>query len=133
MALTVKQIIDNGGSATDVSVAMSALRDNDGVGLGSVLADLITPAFRTRSGLTSSATHVEEKPGLVLAVMPAAGNATLLLMHDSGAAGAGEVKVTYADGIPTLVFGDGVNTGYIVLKIEGPTAAAASLAAVFRS
>lgn len=133
MALSNQQIISNGGSASDVAVAISGLRDEDGVGVGHMIADLITPAFRTRTGLTSSDTHVEDKPGLVLAVMNEAGSATLALVYDSGGAGAGEVQVTYSAGVPTLVFGDGANTGYQILKVEGPSDAAASLATIFLS
>jgi hypothetical protein len=134
MSLTVQQILNDAGSATDDAVALSALRDTNGSGFGDMLASAFSPALLVRSGLTSSDTHIEDKPGLIHVVLDAAGTTELTMLHAVGAvAGAGEVAVTYTAGVATLVFGDGANTGYQVLKTEGPIGLAANLAKIFRS
>lgn len=132
MSITVKQTLSDGASPSFIAGAVSAMRDTDGVGLGDIIAGLCTPGFVIRSGLTSSATHVEEKPGLVMAVLDAAGAVQLSVLY-VGVPGAGEVLVTYAAGVPTLLFGDGANTGYRILKVEAPADLAASLAAIYQS
>lgn len=130
MTTTMQQVLSDGGSPSNSAAAISTIRDDDGVGLGHMLAAAFTPGFVTRSGLTSLDTHVEERPGLVLAVLDAAGTTELTIIH-AGSPGAGEVLVTYSAGVPTLEFGDGANTGYRVLKLEGPTDLAAKLALPF--
>lgn len=127
MTISTQQKLSNATSSSDVAVALATLRDSDGAGFGSMLASAFTPGFVIRTGLTNSATHVEDKPGLIIAVLDAAGAAELAIIH-VGVAGAGQVLVTYAAGVPTLVFGDGANTGYQVLKLEGPRDLAANLA-----
>lgn len=124
--LTTKEKLNNGSSSNDVAVAFATLRDADGVGLGSMLASAFSPGFVTRTGLTSSATHVEERPGMIFAVRTENGATERAIIH-AGVAGAGQVLVTYSAGVPTLVFGDGANTGYQVLKLEGPKGLAANL------
>jgi hypothetical protein len=131
MSKTIQQILDDGSSANDFAVAIAALQDNDGAGFGSMVAQIFVPAWKVRTGLSSSATHIETLPGTILQVADAAGTSALLIVP--GTAGAGEVKVSYdSAGIPTLVFGDGANTGYQVLKFEGPDGIAAKLATGFR-
>lgn len=139
MSRTHQQILTVASSPTDVAVALASLRELDsttpsepGFGFGEMLLSLFVPTFKVRTGLASSATHVEERPGLILGVLDAAGAAQRAIIL-VGAAGAGQVLVTYdAAGVPTLVFGDGANTGYRVLKIEAPAGIAAKLAALFR-
>lgn len=126
--LTTEQKLSNGTSSNDFAVAVATLRDTDGKGLGSMIASAFTPGFATRTGLTSSATHVEERPGMIMAVRTENGATERTIIH-AGVAGAGQVLVTYSAGVPTLVFGDGATTGYQVLKLEGPLNLAASLAA----
>lgn len=124
---TAQKIIDVANENTQQR-AMGMLQDADGNGLGFIIAGLV-PQFLVRTGLTSSATHTEERPGIVHAAMTEAGDATLALVFDSGGAGAGEVLVEYTAGVPTLTFGDGAVTGYQVLKQELPKGIVASLAA----
>jgi hypothetical protein len=130
MSLTTQQLIDRANETTQ-QTGFRQLLDEDDHGLGYLLANLV-PGFKVRSGLTSSATHVEDNPGTILAVLDAAGTTQLTMLLASGAvAGAGEVAVTYdAAGVPTLVFGDGANTGYQVLKLELPKDFAAALASI---
>lgn len=131
MSKTIQQILDDGSSANDFAVAIAALQDNDGAGFGSMLEQLFVPAWKARTGLSSSATHVETLPGTIIQVTDSAGTSALAIV--SGTAGAGEVKVSYdSAGIPTLVFGDGANTAYNVIKFEAPAGLAASLAGLFR-
>ena len=133
MSQSMQQVLSDGGSPTNTATAFSVIRDADGVGLGHMLASAFTPGFVERSGLTSSATHIEERPGLVHAVLDAAGAAERAIIH-VGAPAPGQVLVTYsAAGVPTLLFGDGANTGYQVLKLEGPIDLAANLALTFAS
>ncbi len=127
MQLTTEQKLSNGTSSNDFAVAVATLRDDDGKGLGSMLASAFAPGFITRTGLASSATHVEERPGMIMAVRTEDGLTERTIIH-AGAAVAGQVLVTYSGGVPTLVFGDGATTGYQVLKLEGPTDLAAKLA-----
>jgi hypothetical protein len=131
MSKTNQQILDDGSSPNDFVVAIAQLRDTDDNGFGSMLAQIFVPAWKVRTGLSSSATHIETLPGTILQVADAAGTSALLIVP--GTAGAGEVRVTYdSAGIPTLVFGDGANTGYQVLKFEAPAGIAAKLATGFR-
>jgi hypothetical protein len=126
MSLTVEDQLNLANDST-VNNMLAQLRDANGDGLGKILNGLV-PRFVTRSGLTSGATHIETNPGYVIAIQ-SAGGVDRTLVYD-GAAGAGEVKVTYsAAGIPTLVFGDGANTGYLILKIEIPIGLLAALEA----
>lgn len=93
---------------------------------GDLVAGMI-PRRIARSGLASSATHVEPEPGLVT-VVAIADDAALTII-EAGTAGAGEVLVTYdANGVATLVFGDGVNTAYRVVKTVLPAGLATTLA-----
>jgi hypothetical protein len=130
MSKTHKQILDFASSASDMAVAAANLRDTDDNGLGNMIAEVFTPNWKTRTGLSSSATHAEEFPGAITNVLTEAGTTALSVV--SGTPGAGEVQVTYSSGVPTLVFGDGANTGYQVLKFEAPAGLAAKLAALFR-
>jgi hypothetical protein len=125
MSLTVQDQLDIANDST-VCNMLAQLRDANGDGFGKLISGMI-PQWYARSGLTSGATHIETNPGLVQAILLS--GTEKLIVYD-GAAGAGEVKVTYdAAGIPTLVFGDGANTGYSVLKMEMPIGLLASLAA----
>ena len=131
MSKTIQQILDDGSSSNDFVVAIAQLRDIDGAGFGSMIEQIFVPAWKVRTGLSSSATHVEELPGLIVQVADAAGTSAKAIVPDT--AGAGEVTVTYdSAGIPTLVFGDGANTGYQVIKIEAPAGIAAKLTTQFR-
>lgn len=97
------------------------------VTLGDIVAGLI-PRLEARTGLVSSATQVEPEPGPILSVSIATGAVLLILMD--GVAAAGEVLVTYdADGVATLVFGDGAQTAYKVLKMVMPAGLDAVLTA----
>lgn len=130
MTISTEQKLNNGSEALGYCNAIASLGANDGNthGFGSMIASTYKPGFVTRSGLTSSATHVEERPGMILAVLDAAGAAERSIIH-VGVPGAGQVRVTYdAAGVPTLLFGDGANTGYQVLKSEGPLGLAEALA-----
>lgn len=130
MTISTKQKLNNGSEALGFCNAIASLGDADEQtrGFGSMIASTYTPGFVVRSGLTSSATHIEERPGLIHAVLDAAGAAERSIIH-VGAPGAGQVLVTYdAAGVPTLLFGDGANTGYRVLKSEGPLRLADALA-----
>jgi hypothetical protein len=125
MSLTVQDQLDLANDST-VNNMLAQLVDSNGDGFGKILNGMI-PQWYVRSGLTSGATHIETNPGLVQAILLS--GTEKLIVYD-GSAGAGEVKVTYsATGIPTLVFGDGANTGYSVLKLEMPIGLLASLAA----
>ncbi len=96
------------------------------VSIGDVVAGLI-PVERTLSGLTSSATHVHDVPGAIMAVSLAAAQKVIVTSLDTP--GAGEVGVSYnADGLATLLFGDGANTGYTVVAQSLPTGLGATLA-----
>jgi len=96
--------------------------------LGDLIAGLI-PSERTLSGLTSSATHIHDIPGLIVGVALGAVPKAIVLSADT--AGAGEVKVTYdSDGLATLVFGDGANTAYTVVATQLPAGLGATLATV---
>lgn len=91
---------------------------------GQLVSGLI-PRRIERSGLASSATHVEPEAGLIS--MVEVGTATLVMVGADSTAGAGEVNVTYdAEGVATLVFGDGANTAYDVTKMVLPTGTAGS-------
>jgi hypothetical protein len=128
MTITTQQKLTNATSSSDLAVALATIRDDAGNGFGNMLSSAYTPGFLTRSGLTSSATHIEVRPGMILAVLDAAGAVERTVIH-AGVAAPGQVLVTYsAEGIPTLVFGDGANTGYRVLKLEGPVGLAEKLA-----
>lgn len=138
MSRTTQQIITNASSASDLAVALASLQENNatsqtepGFGFGEMLREAYVPGFKVRTGLTGSATHVEDRPGVIVAVLDEAGAAQKTIVY-IGAAIAGQVKITYADGVPTLVFGDGAVTGYQVLKIEGPEDLSTKLAAQFR-
>lgn len=89
------------------------------VSVGDILAGLI-PAERTLTSLTSSATHVHDVPGVILAV--ALGAAQVVIVTSADTPGAGEVGVTYdTNGVATLLFGDGANTAYTVVAMSLPT------------
>ena len=100
-------------------------------GFGSLLLGLAPGEFVLRSGLTSSATHIDgitdavtgvftPEAGRIHAVLDLAGTSELTIIR-VGVAGAGEVLVVYdANGVPTLTFGDGANTGYQVDKARLP-------------
>ena len=93
---------------------------------GDLLAGLV-PRRLVRTGLTSSATHVEPEAGLI-SIVAIADDAALTKI-EAGTAGAGEVLVAYdSEGVATLTFGDGANTGYRVVKTVLPTALVANLA-----
>lgn len=125
---TTQQLLDQSNETTQ-QTGLRQLLDEDENGFGYLLAGLV-PGFRLRTGLTSLATHIEDNPGLIHAVLDEAGAVELTIIH-VGVAGAGEVLVVYdAAGVPTLTFGDGANTGYQVLKNELPKDMAAALAAV---
>lgn len=97
------------------------------ISIGDIMAGLI-PRHRSRTGLASSATQVHDVPGAILQVIDAAGTTALAIV--SGTAGAGEVQVTYdANGLATLVFGDGANTAYRVNQQVLPSGLGAILAA----
>jgi len=127
MTISTQAALNKGTSSNDLAVAIAAISDTTGGGFGAMLASAFTPGLVTRSGLASLATHVEDKPGMILGVLDAAGAAQRAIIL-VGAPGAGQVLVTYAAGVPTLLFGDGANTGYQVLKLEGSTDMAAKLA-----
>ena len=139
MSRTVQQILTIASSSSDFAVAVASLQESNatsqtepGFGFGETLLSLLVPTLKVRTGLTSGATHVEERPGFILGVLDAAGAAQRAIIL-VGVPGAGQVLVTYdAAGIPTLLFGDGANTGYRVLKIEAPEGVATKLAAQFR-
>lgn len=139
MSRTVQQILTIASSASDFAVGIASLQENSatsqtepGFGFGEMLLSLLVPTLKVRSGLTNAATHIEERPGFILGVLDAAGAAQRAIIL-VGVPIAGEVLVTYdAAGIPTLLFGDGANTGYQVLKIEAPEGVATKLAAQFR-
>lgn len=96
--------------------------------VGDLLAGMV-PREIVRTGLTSSATHVEPEAGKIDMVLNAS-NATLALVGASDTAGAGEVQVTYdSEGVATLVFGDGANTAYTVTKTVLPAGLGTTLAA----
>lgn len=100
---------------------------NRQVSMGDVLAGLV-PVERTLSGLASSATHVHDVAGTILAVSLAAAQKVIVTSLDTP--GAGEVGVTYdANGVATLLFGDGANTGYTVIAMSLPAGLGAALAA----
>jgi hypothetical protein len=129
MSKTVQEILNDGSSSNDVAVALGALRDTDGAGFGSMLAELFTPAWKVRT-VDSSATQVEELPGAIVQVLDTAGTTNITIV--SGTSDAGEVQISYTAGVPTLVFGSGAVTGYQVLKFEAPAGLAAKLALSFR-
>ena len=94
---------------------------------GALVAGMI-PRLIDRTGLTSGATHVEPEPGAVLAVDLA--GTTLAIVSPNDTAGAGEVEITYdSDGVATLVFGDGAQTAYSVVKTVLPAGLSTVLAA----
>jgi hypothetical protein len=97
------------------------------IGVGAIMAGMI-PRLIDRTGLASSATHVEPEPGAILSVDLAGTTVTIMSPNDTAAAG--EVEVTYdADGVATLVFGDGAQTAYSVVKSVMPAGIGATLAA----
>lgn len=117
----------NLASANDLPAMLRALADADGDGFGTLLQGLI-PRRIARSGLTTSATHVEPEAGLISIVE--VGTASLVIVGADSTAGAGEVKVTYdTDGVATLVFGDGTTDNYDVTKTVLPDGFGAALAA----
>ena len=75
MTISTKQKLNNGSEATGFCNAIASLGEADEQtrGFGTMLASTFAPGFATRSGLTSSATHIEERPGLIHAVLDAAG------------------------------------------------------------
>jgi len=96
--------------------------------IGDILAGLI-PSQATYAGLASSATHVNPVAGNITAVSVSA--AAKVIVDSTVTAGAGEVQVTYdAQGVGTLVFGDGANTGYTVTLNALPAGLATILATV---
>lgn len=96
--------------------------------MGDVLAGLI-PVERTLSGLSSSATHIHDAAGTILQVALAAAQKVIVTSADTP--GAGEVGVTYSsDGVATLLFGDGANTGYTVIATSLPAGLGATLALI---
>lgn len=85
---------------------------------GDMLAGMV-PRRIARTGLSSSATHIEPDAGMI-SIVSIADNAALIMI-EAGTAGAGEVKVTYSSaGVATLVFGDGAQTAYRVVKTVLP-------------
>lgn len=97
------------------------------ISFGSIIAGLV-PRLVQRTGLASSATQVHNAPGIILQVQDAAGTTALSIVNST--AGAGEVQVTYdSNGIATLVFGDGANTGYDCICTVLPAGLATALAA----
>lgn len=109
----------NSGQPTLVPDAMQA------TSMGDILAGLV-PRRLVRT-VASSATQIEPEPGALLIVSIA--DDAALLMIEAGTAGAGEALVTYdADGVATIVFGDGAQTAYRVVKQVLPAGHAASLA-----
>lgn len=96
------------------------------VSMGDILAGLI-PAERTRTGLTSGATHVHDVAGMIITV--ALGTAPVLIVASADTPAAGEVGITYdTNGVATLLFGDGANTAYTVVAMSLPAGLGASLA-----
>jgi hypothetical protein len=136
MSRTREEHLNDGSASAQFAVAVAGLRfeaaDGTVYGLGSVLKGM-SPGLALRTGLASSATHVEDLPGRVHAVVDEAGAVNLTIVY-AGAAGAGEVLVTYSTvepvGVPTLVFGDGANTGYQIDKDVLPTGWLESLEAI---
>lgn len=128
MSITVQDQLDEASASGITDVALAMLRDADGNGFGYILAGLI-PRTYSRTGLDSSATHIEPEAGAILAITDSAGTTGLVMT--TGTAGAGEVKVTYdSEGVATLVFGDGANTAYNVIKQVLPAGLATALATV---
>jgi hypothetical protein len=126
MADTIQTLLDK-ANPNDLPANLKRLRDSDDNGFGALIAGLI-PRRIARTGLTSGATHVEPEPGLV-SVVSIADDAALTII-EAGTAGAGEALVTYdADGVATIVFGDGAQTAYRVVKQVLPKGMAAVLAA----
>lgn len=129
---THQQILTSGASANDLGVALGNLQESDtSYGFGDLIAEF-APRWKLRENLTSQTAHVEERPGLIRAVLNGAGNTELTVKH-VGAAGAGEVVITYdaTTGVPTLTFNAAVTT-YRVLKIEAPAGLLEKLAATYR-
>ncbi len=111
----------NIGSPSDIADRLRQLP------VGDVFASLI-PTERTLSGLASSATHIHDVAGVILQVAIAAAQKVIVTSADTP--GAGEVGIAYdADGVATLLFGDGANTGYTVIAMSLPAGLGAALAA----
>ena len=119
MALTIQDAFNNSNPVNLADLFRA-------VPLGDLLAGMI-PSTIARTGLVASATHVEPEPGAISLVSIAPG-AVLAILLD-GVPGAGEVLVTYdADGVATLLFGDGAQTAYKVTKSKVPPGLGALLA-----
>lgn len=112
MASSTVQERLNIGSPSDIADRMRQLP------VGDVFASLI-PAERTLTGLASSATQVHDVAGAILQVAVGADQKVIVTSADTPAAG--EVGVSYdSDGVATLLFGDGVQTGYTVIAMGLP-------------
>ena len=99
------------------------LRD---ISFGDVLAGLVAPVERARTGLASSVTQVHDIAATITAVSVAA---TAIVIVSSGVTpGVGEVAITYTAGVPTFVFQAAV-TQYEVMEVP-TTDLGAALAAV---
>ncbi|MCK9513122.1 MAG: hypothetical protein M0R28_18100 [Pigmentiphaga sp.] len=108
----------NLANITDLPVTLSALRDAEGRGFGSLIRGVGVPAKQSFSGLDSSATHTAPYPGWVFGITTGGANKTLIY---AGAAGAGEVLVEYQDdGRPKLTFGDGAVVAYDLWQAAMP-------------
>lgn len=141
MALTHEDLLNSSSDAHAISVSLAQLRvvplptsaattSNDGsTGFGSLLKALV-PGLRTRTGLPSQVTHVEELPGRIHAVTSEDGVTNFPIVYGTTAPAVGEVQVIYDDaGIPTLTF-QAVVTGYRVEKTELPAGFNAALETV---
>ena len=105
--LTVK---DGLNSANPNNIA-DLLRD---VSIGDVLAGLVAPQERARTGLSSSTTQVHDIAAVISAVSVA--NSAIVIVSSGVTAGVGEVAITYAAGIATLEFQAAV-TQYEVMEV----------------
>lgn len=106
---------------------LQRIRDVNGDGFGALLAGLI-PRRIVRAGLASNATQIEPEAGLVSTV--AIADDAALTIIEAGTAGAGEALVIYdANGVATITFGDGAQTGYRVIKQVLPAGMSVALAA----
>ena len=84
--------------------------------LGDVLASMVSPQSRARTGLASSTTQVHDRPALITAV--AVGGSFRSIAPDGATLAAGQVSIAYDQTtyIPTLTFQAAV-TQYEVQEI----------------
>ena len=130
------QVLNEASVSTQMAAALAIFSNQDPTtgGFGQILRGM-TPGFVSRTGLVSGATHIEELPGRIHAVLDFAGTTEQLIKH-VGAPGANEVLITYSDGTstpkgtPTLVF-NGAVTGYQVDKHELPESFDEAFDAIF--